>query len=183
MLIITITGCISKPIGHFSERDFSIIEPFNKVDTIIYLSPDGYSDTIIFYKAQVDTAQIRSFELGYYDAYLMGVEYELSRGSYHSYKFITNKDTLYSTVPEPFYSVEISTENFCNKSLSFLGLIYKEDELNKMFVDTTMIMFFNGMGKNSSRGVNSFKFSPQIGIISYTDTTGAVWKRTSCVKY
>lgn len=173
-----ISGCVSKPIGHFTKQDFMVIKPFKEKDTIFYVSEKGQKDTIIFYPAEVDSVEVRSFELGYYDAYVMGVKYELTNGSYHSAKYITNGDTLYSTIPEQFYSVNISTKEYSGRQLSFLNLVFNEAYLSRISLNTISIVTFKGDGRGNGRGVNSFKFSPQIGVISYIDTTGVEWVRT-----
>ncbi|MFA6152132.1 MAG: hypothetical protein WC716_12475 [Chitinophagaceae bacterium] len=177
-LFLFINGCISKPIGQFANQDFMLIKPFKEKDTIVYVSAKGQTDTIVFFPAEIDTVERRSFEQGFYDAYVMGVDYQLIHGSTHMEKHVVNGHVTYPTLPEQFYAVNISTKEFSNKTLSFFGLIYNEDELSKMSIDTTAIIFFNGVDKNNSRGINSFKFSPEIGIISYTDTSGTEWVRT-----
>ena len=172
-LYVLICGCVSKPIEQFTKQDFMLIRPFKKTDTIVYLSAIGQVDTIIFSRAEIDTEERRSFELGFYNAYVMGVEYELTHGSYHMEKHITNGHVLYPTIPERFYAVNISTKEYSNKELSFLNLFFDEDYLRKITIDTTSIITFKGNGI----GVNSFKFSPQIGVISYVDTSGIEWRR------
>jgi hypothetical protein len=177
IFLFCLGACVTRPIGKFTMQDFVVIKPFNKTDTLIYASEKGQRDTIIFYPAEVDSVEVRSFELGYYDAYIMGVKYELTKGSYHSAKYITNCDTLYSTIPEQFYSVNISTKEYSGRQLSFLNLVFNEAYLSRSSLDTISIVTFKGDGSGNGRGVNSFKFSSQIGIISYTDTSGAEWMR------
>lgn len=156
-----------------------LIKPFKEKDTVVYVSAKGQTDTIVFFPAEIDTVERRSFELGFYDAYVMGVEYELTHGSYHVDKHITNGHILYPTIPEGLYAVNISTKEYSGRRFSFLGLIFREDELKTIPIDTTGVIFFNGEGKNNSRGVNNFKFSPQIGIVSYVDTGGIEWIRST----
>lgn len=179
LLMLPLFGCVSKPIGQFTEQDFMLIKPFKEKDTVVYVSAKGQTDTIVFFPAEIDTVERRSFELGFYDAYVMGVEYELTHGSYHVQKDTRGGMVLYNEVPERLYAVNISTKEYSGKEFSFFGLIFREDELKKISIDTTGVIFFNGEGKNNSRGVNNFKFSPQIGIVSYVDTGGIEWIRST----
>ena len=177
MTSLILHSCVSQPMGEFSKQDFMFIRPFNRLDTVIFTSTKGQFDTIIFHPAEIDTVKRRSFELGFYNAYVMGVEYELTHGSIHCRRYILDGKVLYGTTPEVFYSVNISTKEYSGKELSFFDLKYGEDSLKRIYVDTTSIISFNGDGKGNGRGINSFTFSPNIGIISYIDTGGIKWVR------
>jgi len=177
-LLGSLCGCITKPIGQFTEQDFMLIKPFVKKDTVVYASKIGERDTVIFFPAEIDTVERRSFELGFYNAYVMGVEYDLTHGSYHVQKDTHNGMVLYNGVPERLYAVNISTKEFSGRELSFFGLVFNGEELKKVLADRGLI-FFNGESKNNSRGINSFKFSTDVGIVSYVDTGGNEWVRVT----
>jgi hypothetical protein len=161
-----------KPNVSFNEKDNIIVSPFKKTDTIVYVSSVGIKyDTIIFFSPKRDTLKFRSFEQGFYDQYVLKLNYTVSLNSYH--KILNQNEVVL------FYSSSVS--DIRSKELCFLGLIFDEDVLNHLPIDKEIITF-NGeqakyRGMNINEGIKSFDFSVREGIISYIDTTGAVWKR------
>ena len=175
IILFYFIGCVTQPIKNFTQQDFMLIKPFKQKDTVVYLSSKGQTDTIIFYPAKVDTNKYRNFEQGFYDQYVLSVNYNLLSGSYHKF-ILTDKNNGM----EDLYSCSISDISI--RELSFLGIVFSKDMLDNLLIDSGKIITFNSyqaqyQDVNINEGIRSFTFSTQIGIISYVDTNNIEWVR------
>ena len=170
-VFLALNSCSVKP--KFDERELTLLSQFDKVDTVIYeLESSEMRDTIIFLPLKIDTIKYRNPEICFCDEYIMSVAYKLTEGSYH--KMLGKNETT----PLYFFSVN---ESYTSRQLSFLGLGFNTGVLEKM-LDTSSVMVFDKInasfnGVNINKGIISFKFSKNEGIISFVDEFGELWVR------
>jgi len=92
--VFAISSCIK--VKDFTKEDLKWFTPYNKANTVIFISKRGELDTIIFYKKTASSDTIRNFlEQGYYNVNYLTVPYKLTSGSYHQSALMGNGNKRY----------------------------------------------------------------------------------------
>jgi len=140
-----------------------------------FRSSRGQIDTVIFYPAVIDT--FSSVEQGLYNENILRIAYELTDNSYH--RLISK-----SVNEEPEYFISFSKEkaSSSSKEISFLGLLFSNDYINKVInKKDSLIVFSQGNAKykdvNINEGIKSFNFNFKKGILSFIDKNDIEWVR------
>lgn len=174
LLIQIFTSCLGN--ATFTKDEIRFMKPFFKENIIIFKSNIGQIDTITFLKYNVDTLKFRNIEQGFYNENRLFVGYKLSKGSYH--KITLN--SIYET-PEKFLSFTKAKNSHSSKEISFLGLIFDENFMDKNISNIDKIIFNKQnaiySGININDGIKSFTFNFEKGIISYVDKKGNIFTR------
>ena len=179
IVFIVTYGCLSIPPDKFIGQDFMMVRPFTKRDTVVFTSTQGQIDTIVFFPSEVDTGQIKSFELGFYNYYGMGVGYDLTQVSYHVVTLPKEDQPLYTLRSKLYGVLTASIKEYNARGLIFLNLNFDDSFIKTLPVDTAKIIDFKAGDSNKlNKTIFSFKFSPRVGIISYIDTGGVEWSRS-----
>lgn len=163
----------------FSPNELKFAKPFTKTNIVEYRSSRGQIDTIIFHSAIIDTVRIRSIEQGFYNDNILRVSYDLTDNSYH-------KLTVKSVNGEPTYFISFAKakNSHSTKEISFLGLLFDDDYLNKVVTTKeTSIVFSQDnaryKGVNVNEGIKSFKFDFEKGVVSFVDKNDIEWLRSN----
>jgi hypothetical protein len=178
LFIIVVTflfqSCSSS--ASFTDKELRWFRPFQHVDTCIFISENGLSDTIIFQGADTLTAKMRNLEQGFRDEKTLQVKYILTKDSYHQFVFPSK-----NTEPENFVSVT-DNDNWTKPmlELSFLGSIYDNSFFDKVKQNNNKVVHFDAAnsiyrGVNIAEGIKSFDFDFDKGVISFTDKFNRKW--------
>ena len=162
----------------FSPDEMNFFAPFQKANTIIYQSDKGgLNDTICFSKSEIKEYKIRHIELGFYNQNDLFTSYMLSKGSYHK---ITNQ----SIDGRPYYFIFFSksTDSNSSKIISFLGLSFDDKYIDLVLKRKNQIVVFDKKdarynGININKGIKSFKYNLEKGVISFIDEDDIMWNR------
>ena len=177
MLFCFTSACMQN--STFSEDELRFAKPYSKTDTAIYKSETGLIDTILFHSEINDTVEVRNIEQGFYNNRRLLVSYKLSDNSYHKF-------TVKSVNNEPNYFIHFAKAkgSHQSKEISFLGMVFSEEYLNKIDVcNKNEIIFSEGNATyneaNINEGIKSFVFDFDKGITSFIDTHNLKWRRVS----
>jgi hypothetical protein len=172
---IFLNGCFS--VGDFGEEELLFVKPFSKNQELIFKSPTGQKDTIVFGEATFDTIKYRNIEQGFYNELALSISYKLSPGSFH-------KVTVTSVKNETEHLLQFTRAkgSHSSKEISFLGLIFDEKYINNIVGKRNNVLNFRKedavySGVNINEGIKSFVFSFDKGIISFVDKSSAEWQR------
>lgn len=145
--------------------------PFRKTIANIYRSKDGRCDTVIFFAAKKDTFKVRSFELGFYDVERFVVNYEMTSGSYHNVAGILPGHI--------FIKFNVASGVYSSKEIYFFGLLFDGEFIDKVADSVDAVEFDGDRARyrdlNIDKGVTSFRFSFDRGVVSFVDGDGAAW--------
>jgi hypothetical protein len=164
----------------FNHQEMRFIEPFKDTNIIIYKSALGQIDSVKFFKWELDTIKYRNFSQGFYNENILNVKYQILNHSYHKLDFgagLSNYD-----LEESFLSFLKSKNGHDDKEISFLGLAFGEDYINKILDTKDSSIIFSSekalyKSVNINEGIKSFKFDFEKGIISFVDKNGVEWVR------
>lgn len=159
----------------FTSEEMRFVAPFEKDSIVIYKSEEGQLDTIRFLKLKIDTIRYRSIEQGFYNENALTIGYELTSNSYHkiTVQSINNE-------PEHFLLFIKARKSHSSKEISFLGLVFDEDCINKILNRKDSSIIFSRenaqyKGVNINEGIKSFKFDFKHGVISFIDKNDIEW--------
>ena len=179
-IVFTINSCIK--VKDFTKQDLKWFTPYNKSNTVIFISKKGELDTIIFYQTTASSDTIRNFEQGYYNENHLSVQYKLTRGSYHQFALMGDGNKRYD---QNIFNLSKSSSN--DKStleITFLGTLFNGKELNNIKQINAEEYYFDskkatyvGMDEEQGKAINNFTFDIKIGIVKYTDQRGIEWTR------
>lgn len=167
-------GCFS--IADFSEEELRLVKPFSKNQELIFKSPTGQRDTIVFGAATFDTIKYRNIEQGFYNELALSVPYRLSPGSFHKVTV-----TSINREPEHFLQFTKAKGSHGSKEISFLGLIFDEEYINRIIRQKKVELNFrkedaNYSGVNINEGIKSFVFRFDRGVVSFVDMHDTEWQ-------
>jgi hypothetical protein len=145
------------------------------------MSEKAEHDTIIFRKTVANSDSVRNFGQGYYNVNYLDVPYEFTKGSYHQFANMGNGQGLYSQDV-----VKISKSSSNNKMLEiiFIGTIFNGEHLKNIKQLDNCTYYFdsskaNYSGMNVEKGIKSFTFDTNVGIVKYVDDRGIIWERST----
>jgi hypothetical protein len=183
VIIVTLlfTSCFNKTykVDNFSNKELMWFKPFDKNDTVVYISEKSELDTIIFYKTVHGSDTIRSFEQGYFNTNYLIVPYEFTKSSYHQFAIMGDNKTRYN---QDILKISKSSDGYGSFELIFIGTIFSDYNLNNIQRLSDNCYFFDSKkaiysGINVEKGIKDFTFNTEKGIISYTDDRSVKWKR------
>ena len=161
----------------FTDKELKWFKPFSKIDTSVFITDGGLSDTVIFYGIDTTIFKTRNLEQGFRNEKTLKVTYALTKNSYHKFISLTVKDE-----PEKFISVT-DEDNWTKPSIEicFLGSIYDNTFVDKIGDDTNKIVHFdeasaNYKGVNIVEGIKSFEFDFKNGVVSFVDKFDRKWR-------
>ena len=175
LLLIT-NGCMYN-VDNFTDEEVKWTKPFNKNQTIIFTSEKGEFDTIIFKEVVMSNETVNDLERGFYKSNYLNVPYKFTKGSYHQFDFDGN-----TASEQDLISIQKSSAGFGGMEISFIGLLFNEDEIKKAKkIDTNTYQFDNSNSTakwvNVKKGIKKFTFNTDIGIVNYIDERDVKWKK------
>ncbi len=175
ILLLLITNSCMYSVDDFTKEELKWTKPFNKNQTIIFTSEKGEVDTIIYKQVILSNETVNDLERGFYKSNYLSIPYEFTKGSYHQFDFDGT-----SATEQDFVSIEKSSAGFGSMEISFIGLLFNEDEIEKAKkINTNTYQFdsLNATAKwvNIKKGIKSFTFNTDIGILSYIDERDIKW--------
>ena len=164
----------------FNNIEMRFTKPFTKDQTIIYKSSLGEIDSVKFFKREIDTIKYRNFSQGFYNENILNVKYQILNHSYHKLDFGGGLSN-YGLV-ESFLSFLKSKNGHYDKEISFLGLAFGEDYINKILSTKDSSIIFsseNALYKsvNINEGIKNFEFNFNKGVLSFIDNRNIKWVR------
>jgi hypothetical protein len=176
LMVITIAiffmnSCIRN--SSFNKEELKFVKPYLKENTVIFQSPQGYMDTIVFSNSVIDTVELRNLSQGYYNENILRVTYKITSKSFHKLFEQSLSNELID-----FISFSKAKNSHSSKEIYFLGLLFNEDYLDGIINENTgeIIVFKSDKAKytglNINKGIKSFKFSFTKGIESFIDDSG-----------
>jgi len=161
----------------FTSKEMRFTKPFENDNVVVYKSQKGQIDTVRFLKLKIDTIRYRNIEQGFYNENAVTVGYELTNSSFH-------KITVQSIDKEPehFLLFLKAKNSHSSKEISFLGLAFGEDYINKILnTKDSSIVFSDENARykdvNINEGIKSFKFDFNRGVVSFIDKHDIEWVR------
>jgi len=178
LLTSSLTSC-SYRVKEFTEDELKWQKPFDKTDTVIFISENNELDTIIFYKTVAKSHSVRSLERGFYDENYLTVRYEFSSGSYHQSARMSDGGERYT---HHFVNMVRSSSDYQSLEITFIGTFFSGKNLDSIQkIDRTTYFFEsvkgNYAGVNVEEGIRDFTFDSDIGITNYTDKRNIKWRR------
>jgi hypothetical protein len=161
----------------FTSEEMRFVKPFEIDSVIVYKSEQGQIDTVRFFKLKIDTIRYRNIEQGFYNESALTVGYELTNNSFHKITVQSiNKE------PEHFLLFLKAKKSHSSKEISFLGLVFDEDYVNKIINTKDSSIIFSSenaqyKGVNINEGIKSFRFDFNKGIVSFIDKHEIEWVR------
>ena len=180
ILTVLLTGCFNRTykVPDFTSDELMWYKPFNKTDTVLFISEKGKTDTIIF-KAPVSTSDsTRNYEQGFSNTNYLTVNYCFTKGSYHQFALMSDGKTRYD---QDFVNAYKSSSGYGSLEIGFIGTLIRDSIKNiKKVNDSTFFIDskkadYSGM--NVERGINSFTFNTRIGVIEFVDNRNIKWTR------
>jgi hypothetical protein len=180
LIALITTGCIK--VKDFTKDDIKWFGPYNKTDTVIFISNNMELDTMIFYKKVAASDTFRNFSQGFYNENYLTVQYKIAERSYHHFALMGDGKKRYDqdvvNISKPSYA------NYSVLEITFLGSIFNGKELNAIKKINENVYYFNsnkatyhGMDVEKGKGIKDFIFDTNIGIVKYTDDRNIEWKR------
>ena len=178
ILIISLTSCSYK-VKEFTTDELKWFKPFDKTDTIVFISEKNEWDSIIFQKAIATGDTSRSVEVGYYNMNFLTVAYEFSKWSYHQSAMMSDGKKRYE---HHFINMSKSSSDDNSIEITFIGTIFSDKTLKNIQQIDSSNYFFESekgdySGMNVEKGIKDFSFNTNVGIVSYTDNRSIKWKR------
>ncbi len=180
LTLVLLQACYVGKVKTFSSEDLKWFGPYNKTETVIFISEFEEIDSIIFHKTDTTKYSIRNIEQGYYDRTTFSVAYEFTKGSYHQFAKMSGDTKRYDQ--DLFRISNSSSSEFTDKELIFIGIVFSGDEITNIEqLDSSTYFFERNKATypeiNVEKGINNFTFDTQIGIIKYTDKRNVNWTR------
>jgi hypothetical protein len=187
MVLTLFSACTTRKKVTFDQSELKWLQPFNKTDTIVYQSANGFRDTIIFFGQQSSSSNVNNMEQGFYSTHSMSIKYKLTYNSYHKFIKINSAGEQVNGNDESSYLLSINKSNNTTGTAMefyFLGLLFNEDFLSTIRTDSVKTLTLNETNAfytelNVKEGIRSFEFSFQKGIISFLDHNGIKWERNN----
>ena len=154
-------------------------KPFDKTQTVIFVSEKNELDTIIFQAKEAASTSTRGFEQGFYNTNYLTVSYYFTKGSYHQFAMMSDGKTLYD---QDILNVSKSSAGFGFMEIIFIWSIFSDDNLDSIQQINDSTYFFDSQkatysAMNVEKGIENFTFNTNIGITNYTDDRNVKWER------
>jgi|GEM_PF-1169465 len=179
IIVFAISSCIK--VKDFTNAELKWFLPYNKLDTVIFISKKGELDSIIFFKKIASSDTVRSIERGYYNINYLEVPYKLTSGSYHQFALMGYGKTRYD---QNVFNISKTSDGITTLEVTFLGTIFNGKELNNIKQQNKYVYYFDsrkatyvGMDEEKGKAINNFTFDVRFGIIKYTDERSVEWER------
>jgi hypothetical protein len=180
LLAHILTSCWNKveKVKDFSNNDLLWYRPYNKTDTVVFISEKSELDTIVFFKKIATSDSTRSFEQGISNTNYLTVPYDFTKGSYHQFAIMGDGKTRYS---QDILNMSKSSSGHGSLEIIFIGTIFR-NKIKNIQKTNDSIYFFDSKkadysGMNVEKGIKDFTFNTEIGITNYTDDRNVKWKR------
>ncbi len=166
-------------VKNFNEDELIWFKPFNKTDTVIFISERKERDTIIFQVPVKESDSTRSYSLGYSNTNYLSISYLFSKGSYHQFALTSDGKTRFD---QDFVKAIKSSTGYSNLEISFIGTFFNDSINNIKKVNDSI--YFCDSNKADYSGINvegwitNFTFNSKLGIIEYTDMRNIKWRRS-----
>ena len=105
----------------FDSEELKWLKPYDKTQTIIFVSEKGESDSITFYKPVADHDTVHSFEQGYAGYSYLTVPYDFTKGSYHQFAMMGDGKTRYTS---DIFKIVKSTSGYNAREIEFIGTLF-----------------------------------------------------------
>jgi hypothetical protein len=162
-------------VKEFTEEELKWTKPFDKSETIVFVSDKNEFDTIVFKKSTLSDETVNDLERGFYKSNYLVVPYEFSKGSFHQFDFDGNTPS-----EQYLITIEKSSAGFGGLGINFFGLLVDQDDIkNASKMDTKTYRFNkeNLSRFNTANDISYFTFNTDIGIVNYTDGRNVKWAR------
>ena len=158
----------------FTPDEMRFTKPFANSSTVVFKSSAGQTDTVTFHPIIVDTVKYRNLEQGFYNENFLGIDYELTNNSFHK---------ILGGSTERFLLFLKAKNSHSANEISFLGLLFNEDYLNKVMDTKDSLVVFSQenaryTGVNINEGIKRFTFDFNKGVVSFVDRQDREWIRT-----
>jgi len=170
ILSFTLTNCYK--VKEFTVDQLKWYKPFNKLDTVIFISDKNELDTLIFHKTISETRETRDRKMGaFHNTNFLSVPYEISQGSYHQPEYLSGMSYYY------FLNMSKDSDGYEYLGIDFMGITYF-DSIHKIEkIDSTIYFFDSKKADLPGLDLLNFTFDTEIGVINYTDKREVKWKR------
>ncbi|MCO5947290.1 hypothetical protein [Mucilaginibacter flavidus] len=174
-----ISSCIK--VKGFTNDELKWFIPYNKTDTVVFISNKGEIDTVVFLKKVASSDTVRSLERGYYNTNYLTVTYTLTKGSYHQFALMSDRKTRYS---QDILNISKTSDGTKTLEITFLGTIFNGKELNNIRQENKNEYYFDsskatyvGMDEEQGKAIKNFTFDVRFGIVKYVDERNIEWNR------
>jgi len=181
LLIFLLAGCFNKlyKVDGFTRKELMWYRPFNKTDTVIFISERNESDTIIFQAKKSSSDSTRSIEQGFSNTNYLSVPYCFTKGSYHQFAMMSDGKTRYD---QDILNTSKCSAGYGSMEIIFIGMIFSDNNLDSIQKINDTTYFFDShkatyAAMNVEKGIEDFTFNTNIGITNYTDERGIKWLR------
>ncbi|HTD40701.1 MAG TPA: hypothetical protein VK671_08780, partial [Mucilaginibacter sp.] len=164
----------------FTNDDLKWFIPYNKSDTVVFISKKGELDTLVFLKKVISSDTIRDGR-GFYNTNYLTVPYMLTKGSYHQFAIMGDGKTRY---PQDILSLSKKSDGITTFEITFLGTLFNGKELNNIRQINRYVYYFDsskatyvGMDEEQGKSIKNFTFDVRYGITKYVDERNVEWKR------
>ncbi len=178
-IVLVTSGCIK--VKDFTSEDLKWFLPYNKLDTIVFISERGELDTIIFFKKIALADTVRSIERGYYNTNFLTVPYKLTKASYHQFALMGDGENRYD---QNVVNISKTSDGTTTLEITFLGCLFNGKELNGIKQLNKYVYYFDSrkatyasVDEEKGKAINNFTFDVRYGIVEYTDERNVEWKR------
>lgn len=180
LLIFILTSCWNKveTVKEFNIDELIWYKPYDKTDTVIFVSDKNELDSIIFNKASSESDSTRDFEQGFSNTNYLTVSYTYTKGSYHQPALMGDSKTRYD---QNILNMSKSSDGYGDLEIEFIGTIFGDSIKNIKKVNDSIYFFDSKRADysemNVEKGIKDFTFSTKRGITNYTDDRNIKWKR------
>lgn len=175
-----LTGCSvsTYKVEEFSNEELKWYKPFDKTDTVIFISDKDEKDTIIFQATVTASDSTRDFEQGFSNTNYLTVNYYFTNGSYHQFAMMSGGIIRYD---QNFVNAYKSSARYSSLEICFIGTIFSDSIKNIQKLDDSTYFFDSNKadysGINIENGINSFTFNTRLGVTEFVDDRNIKWFR------
>ena len=178
-IIALLFNCCIYKVDKFTPDELMWYKPFEKTDTVIFLSENSEVDTIIFRKNVAETNSTNNFEQGFSKTNFLTVSYDFTKGSYHQFALMGPNGKRYK---QDLLNVSKNSSGYGTFEITFIGTIFNKEQLKKVKIIAEETYFFDSnkaaySGMNVEKGIKNFTFNTNFGILKYTDSRNIEWER------
>jgi hypothetical protein len=180
LTLVWLCGC-DYTVKAFTEDELKWFKPYDKTDIIVFVSEKAEQDSIVFGKTIAHSNSVRNVGQGYYNENHLAVPYEFTKGSYHQSAKMSNGKDLYS---HEVVTMSKSSSGNDMMEIEFIGTIFNGKHLKSIRKVDGCTYYFdsskaNYSGMNVEKGIKSFTFDTNVGIVKYVDDRGVIWERSA----
>jgi len=179
--VFILIGCVDKSykVEDFDSQDLKWYEPFEQKDTVIFVSEKMDIDTIIFGPKIFKSDSTRNYKQGFSNTNYLVVPYSFSPNSYHQFSLMGDGKTRYSG---NILRMDKSSNGHSYLEFTFIGMFHNSRTINKVNMNSDSVYHFKSNDAqykkiNVEKGINSFNYDTNIGVVDYIDNRNVYWKR------